>query len=67
MFRPAEEWRGVSVEWRGRGECVGVKWRGRGECVRSRTQAGQSGGRRSFWGCCTPDNGVQLFGDMIHA
>ena len=57
MFRPAEEWRGVDEEWRGRG---------RGECVRSRTQAGQSGGRRSFWWCSTPDDGVQLLGDMIY-
>ena len=36
------------------------EWRGRGVCVRSRTQPRQSGGRRGFWGCSTPDEAVQL-------
>ena len=35
-------------------------------CVRSRTQPGQSGGGRGFWGCSTPDEAVQLFDLMIH-
>ena len=40
------------------------EWRGRRVCVRSRTQPGQSGGRRGFWGCSTPDEAAQLL-DMF--
>ena len=40
------------------------EWRGRRVCVRSRTQPGQSGGGRGFWGCSTPDEAAQLL-DMF--